>query len=560
MDRLTEVESFIYLLRDETRIKQGGDSLEKWAEELLALFLQHRDIKGSGGVLVPQVGESSGVSKAFISHKLDNGASINNDRVEAILTEFEKRMHTGTASFDLSTQDHQAVNSLIISPISFGFNRPIGYFWALVDKANEKFTESLLTYCSTLASLCIRANKACHAFELFAKPVWVQMETSQAVAQYCANLCREALQCKAVIIWLSMPEHYLKTIATSGERLADYEFDLSTGVGIAGKCAESGVFLNIDNLQDQMAHIAHPQIVQDLGLRSAMFIPMDLGGETAGVFGVYASRPNAFSEIDENIAKTIAQILTSGYVHTKRLDDLSEIQSKILLEAPAIETGLLATERVHDVLNEIGFAQNSINEIINKLRNSRDNKEKDILKQAKLASGFTQNANKIVKALARRAKLNEYYPKKIKVGALLSQIVDGFKNEFEESKIKCKLDVPDDIMIFADYDQIERVFVNIISNAMYFLGTVPRERRLGIAVSATGGVATIKIFDNGPGIAPYQKSKIFDIFYTTRGGKGMGFGLHIVDRIVKNHRGSIRVETVWGEYTVFYIHLPLAEV
>ncbi|MBI4008328.1 MAG: hypothetical protein HY354_07495, partial [Planctomycetes bacterium] len=67
---------------------------------------------------------------------------------------------------------------------------------------------------------------------------------------------------------------------------------------------------------------------------------------------------------------------------------------------------------------------------------------------------------------------------------------------------------------------------------------------------------TIKVSDTGKGISPENINQIFDPFFTTK-EKGTGLGLSIVHGIVKEHRGTIDVESKLGEGTSFYISMPL---
>ena len=79
-------------------------------------------------------------------------------------------------------------------------------------------------------------------------------------------------------------------------------------------------------------------------------------------------------------------------------------------------------------------------------------------------------------------------------------------------------------------------------------------------IPPTGGPrgAVISVSDNGPGIPPEIKDKIFQPFFTTKPtGQGTGLGLSLSYDIVKAHGGEIKVETKEGEGTVFTIILPL---
>ena len=82
---------------------------------------------------------------------------------------------------------------------------------------------------------------------------------------------------------------------------------------------------------------------------------------------------------------------------------------------------------------------------------------------------------------------------------------------------------------------------------------LPQPRNLGDSVE-------IRIRDNGSGIVPEVKEKIFNPFFTTKpAGEGTGLGLSIShDIIVKQHGGSIEVDTQPGEFTEFRIVLPRA--
>jgi len=71
-----------------------------------------------------------------------------------------------------------------------------------------------------------------------------------------------------------------------------------------------------------------------------------------------------------------------------------------------------------------------------------------------------------------------------------------------------------------------------------------------------GGIL-VEVIDNGPGIPVEIQNRIFEPFFTTKPvGQGNGLGLDIVHRIVRNHKGSIRVESAKGR-TVFQVRLPL---
>ena len=113
--------------------------------------------------------------------------------------------------------------------------------------------------------------------------------------------------------------------------------------------------------------------------------------------------------------------------------------------------------------------------------------------------------------------------------------------------------------------EITRALLNLISNGFY-AATKRKERdksdgyepTLSASTKDLGDRVEIRIRDNGTGIPPEVKEKMFNPFFTTKpAGEGTGLGLSIThDIIVKQHFGSIEVDTLPGEFTEIKVILP----
>ncbi len=105
-----------------------------------------------------------------------------------------------------------------------------------------------------------------------------------------------------------------------------------------------------------------------------------------------------------------------------------------------------------------------------------------------------------------------------------------------------------------DPDQLEQVFLNLLTNAIHAMsegGTL----RIGMSLADTQ--MKITIADTGPGIPNEDLPNIFEPFFTTKPtGKGTGLGLMVVKDIIKEHAGSISVDSKLGQGTTFSILLP----
>ena len=106
-----------------------------------------------------------------------------------------------------------------------------------------------------------------------------------------------------------------------------------------------------------------------------------------------------------------------------------------------------------------------------------------------------------------------------------------------------------------DPGQIKQALVNLAKNAMQAMS---KDGMLTLATGETSEGVWVSVTDTGGGIPQEQINRIFEPFYTTK-KKGTGLGLMIVQRIIREHGGSIELESNVGKGTVFRLWFPLAE-
>ena len=111
-------------------------------------------------------------------------------------------------------------------------------------------------------------------------------------------------------------------------------------------------------------------------------------------------------------------------------------------------------------------------------------------------------------------------------------------------------------------NQLEQVFVNLITNACDAMAEAPAPKQLTIRAERDDeeGVWKCAVSDTGAGLSDSVRKRIFEAFFTTKDtGGGTGLGLSISRGIVDNHRGDIRVQSRLGEGTTFTVVLPVAQ-
>jgi two-component system NtrC family sensor kinase len=112
--------------------------------------------------------------------------------------------------------------------------------------------------------------------------------------------------------------------------------------------------------------------------------------------------------------------------------------------------------------------------------------------------------------------------------------------------------------ISGNADQLHQVFLNLIVNAQQAMETQPLPRRLRIVSDQHEGRIRVRIADNGPGIAPAIRSRIFDPYFTTKpAGSGTGVGLAVSLGIVESHNGALTVDCPPEGGAVFQVSLPI---
>lgn len=167
----------------------------------------------------------------------------------------------------------------------------------------------------------------------------------------------------------------------------------------------------------------------------------------------------------------------------------------------------------------------------------------DLLTISKLESGQT--------------KLNL---EKLNIRKIVQDIIEDLKKRAIERNVQIHNNISGDIEIVADAERIKQVFYNLIDNAIKY-------GRIGgnvwINESKDESVLTISVKDDGPGIPPEARERIFERFFRvdkarSREQGGTGLGLSIVKHIVQAHGGKVWVESQFGKGSIFYFTIPLS--
>jgi signal transduction histidine kinase len=136
---------------------------------------------------------------------------------------------------------------------------------------------------------------------------------------------------------------------------------------------------------------------------------------------------------------------------------------------------------------------------------------------------------------------------------IISAACEVFRETAESQSVTIEAEIPESIELPLERARIERVFLNLIDNA---LSMMPKGGRLRITATAEGSSVLVRVQDTGPGIPPQIRSRLFQPFVTAGKKNGVGLGLAFSHQAVLDHGGKLWADSEAAEGACFLIELP----
>jgi signal transduction histidine kinase len=220
-------------------------------------------------------------------------------------------------------------------------------------------------------------------------------------------------------------------------------------------------------------------------------------------------------------------------------------------------TGALSASIAHELNQPLGASNLNIQFLKMKLEKGVINPElgKEILDSLEADN---QRAASIVKSLRSIFIEGESNAEEVRMGDLISNVLDIVTPELKSKNIQIQLQADDRLEIKANSAEIEQVILNLLNNAIQSLansGTLLR--RIAIEATQSGQLVRLRISDNGIGVSAEFRPHLFELLSTTK-QSGMGLGLWLCKHIVTRYGGSIHFEDAPGGGATFVFELPSA--
>ncbi|MFT3839079.1 MAG: ATP-binding protein [Myxococcaceae bacterium] len=184
-----------------------------------------------------------------------------------------------------------------------------------------------------------------------------------------------------------------------------------------------------------------------------------------------------------------------------------------------------------------------------------------VQRQAKHLTRLVDDLLEVSRVTSGRIRLDQ---RSLDVRALLERTLSTLAPWIHSQKMHVKFDAPDEpLRVLADEVRLEQIFSNLLTNALKY---TPAGGSIWVTVSATVGTVVVKIRDDGIGLEPSMKERIFELFAQAdtaidRSRGGLGLGLTLVRSLVELHGGSVTAESEGlGKGTELTLTLPRTEV
>jgi two-component system, NtrC family, sensor kinase len=419
--------------------------------------------------------------------------------------------------------------------------------------------------------------------------------------QSAANLCRAdraAIRLlrdgayHTVAIHGFSPQHveYMKNHATTVDRTS-----------IAGRAVLEGKAVQIADVQSEPELTLLRAAPGLANVRTLLGVPMLREGTPIGVLVLSRERVHPFTDKQIELVSTFAdqaviaienvRLFESVEARTRELaaslEDLRTTQDRLVQTQKLASLGQLTAGIAHEIKNPLNFVNNFSGisaELITELKESLADVSLNEKRRAEITELMDtlrgnldkivqhgKRADAIVKNMLLHSREGSGEHRLVDINALVEESLNlayhGARAEKQGFNITLERSF-DPAAGQADVfpQDITRVLLNLISNGFY--AATKRKANAGEGYEPTlvastrnkGDRVEIRVRDNGIGIPPEVKEKIFNPFFTTKpAGEGTGLGLSIShDVIVKQHGGSIEVETKPGAFSEFIIVLPRA--
>jgi signal transduction histidine kinase len=235
---------------------------------------------------------------------------------------------------------------------------------------------------------------------------------------------------------------------------------------------------------------------------------------------------------------------------------LQESEEQLIQAEKLSSLGQMAASIAHEINNPLAGVLVYTQLIAKKLANGTLSRDETLGHLGKMAREIDRSS-RIIRNLLDFARPSELSLGDVDVNRVIADALTLVGHRAALGRIEVVEQLQHDLpKVYADYDQLRQVLVNLTLNAIQ---ATPPDGRVTLRTWAThDGLLTLEVEDTGHGISEANRPMLFTPFFTTKEkGEGVGLGLAVAKGIIEKHAGMISVRSVEGQGTTFSVSLPV---
>jgi len=280
-------------------------------------------------------------------------------------------------------------------------------------------------------------------------------------------------------------------------------------------------------------------------LNAALVVPCLLEDRLIAIF-VLGKKLSEDSYTDEDIRllKVLANQAAVALDHTRSYEkikgELEIVERELGRSQRLASLGTLTAGVTHEIRNPLAVIRSETERLTTKPRDAEY-----LLQYSNLV---TKHVDRIAGIIARMLDFAKEKPKAIDT-VDINEVIRSTLQLFAISRITVKQELTEVLPVKGDAEELQEVFINLIQNA---IEAMPEGGTLTLRSYSQEGKTVVEVSDTGKGIPEEIRQRIFDPFFSTR-HEGVGLGLSIVYRIIREHGAEIKVLSEAGKGTTFRI-------
>lgn len=272
--------------------------------------------------------------------------------------------------------------------------------------------------------------------------------------------------------------------------------------------------------------------------------------------GYLQIHPSLFSYYTLVVISVICCVMGFYSLFRFTSSDFKEIQKETATRQKSDAAQIGVSMFVHSMKNQL-LSNRVVYKRISQLYEEADLDQEKLKEYIELLDSFNEGMLERMEELYRSVKANGIYMTPVPVEEVFAETLKYFGEKYPEVEVDTAFEA--ETKILADKTHLCEALCNLLTNAQEAILEAGREKEGKICLLCHNErlYTVIEVKDNGIGMSKKQMKKIFDPFYSSKNANvNWGMGLHYVREIVKSHLGSLRIESIQGEGSSFYMVLP----